>query len=496
MRKRLEDIFKGIAILEKVHWDSKRIFHKITSDSRAVESGDIFVACPGTRMDGHDFLGQAIYAKASVVVFEKEPEVAIPPHVTGVRVCDSKAALSLLLNRFYDCPDEKVKLIGVTGTNGKTTTTYLLHRLLRERFPTAYLGTLWYELPSGKVTSVNTTPGPEVLVPMLHQMAQEGVRYCIMEVSSHAISQKRVHGLEFDLGIFTQLTQDHLDYHHSMEHYFQTKRSFFSGNPAPRKMLLNKDCIYGRRLIEEWPEARTFSVESSADYCIRDLNMGFQGSSFQLDYRGKKLPFQIRLPMRYNVANALAVLGAIDLLGFDLKDFRGALEEIPAIPGRMERIGTGTDYTVFVDYAHTPDAFEQVLHDAKRMKPGRIITVFGCGGDRDRGKRPLMTETACRYSDIAILTTDNPRSEDPEDIFKDMRGGFPKPLPPQGSIFEIPDRQEAIEKAVSLAKSGDVIFVLGKGHEDYQILGDGKVPFSDRDVVDAAVKKRSRVFLS
>ena len=215
-----------------------------------------------------------------------------------------------------------------------------------------------------------------------------------------------------------------------------------------------------------------------------------------MSYRGKALPFQIRLPMRYNVSNAVTVLSAIDLLGFDLNDFRGALEEIPAIPGRMERIGTGTDYTVFVDYAHTPDAFEQVLHDAKQMSPKRIITVFGCGGDRDRGKRPLMTAVACRYSDVTILTTDNPRSEDPEDIFKEMRGGFPNPLPPQGSIFEIPDRQEAIEKSIALAKSGDVVFVLGKGHEDYQILGDGKIPFSDRQVVDAALKRRSRVFLS
>ena len=496
MRKRLEDLFKGIPVLEKYHWDPKRIFHKITSDSRAIESGDIFVACPGTRMDGHDFLGQAIYAKAAVVVFEKEPEVTLPPHVTGVRVRDSKAALSVLLNRFYDCPDRKIKLIGVTGTNGKTTTTYLLQRLLREKVPTAYLGTLWYELPSGKVASLNTTPGPEVLAPMFNQMHEEGVKYCIMEVSSHAISQKRVHGLEFDLGVFTQLTQDHLDYHHSMEHYFQTKRSFFAGSPAPRKMLFNKDCAYGRRLIEEWPEARTFSVLNTADYHVKDLSMGFQGSGFQMNYRGKALPFQIRLPMRYNVSNALAVLSSIDLLGFDLQDFRGALEEIPAIPGRMERIGTGTDYTVFVDYAHTPDAFEQVLHDAKQMSPKRIITVFGCGGDRDRGKRPLMTTAACRYSDVTILTTDNPRSEDPEEIFKDMREGFPHPLPPQGSIFEIPDRQEAIEKAVALAKTGDVVFVLGKGHEDYQILGDGKIPFSDREVVDAALKRRSRVFLS
>ncbi|HOW59458.1 MAG TPA: UDP-N-acetylmuramoyl-L-alanyl-D-glutamate--2,6-diaminopimelate ligase [Candidatus Omnitrophota bacterium] len=496
MRKRLDDLFRGIPALEKYHWDPKRIFNKITSDSRAIEPGDIFVACPGTRMDGHDFLGQAIYAKASVVVFEKEPEVTLPPHVIGVRVRDSRAAVAGLLNRYYDCPDQKIKLIGMTGTNGKTTSTYLLHRLLNERVPTAYLGTLWYELPSGKLPSLNTTPGPEVLIPMLHQMQQEGVKYCIMEVSSHAISQKRVYGLEFELGVFTQLTQDHLDYHHSMEHYFQTKRSFFAGAPAPRRMLFNKDCIYGRRLIEEWPTASTFSVLTEADYYVKNLKMNFQGSSFHIRYHDQEMPFQIRLPMRYNVANAMVILSAIDMLGFDLKDFRGALQEIPTIPGRMERIGTGHDFTVFVDYAHTPDAFQQVLHDARQMEPKKIITVFGCGGDRDRGKRPLMTRTACCYSDVVILTSDNPRSEDPEDIFRDMRKGLPHPLPSPGSVFEIQDRQEAIEKAISLAKSGDVVFVLGKGHEDYQILGDGKIPFSDREVVEVALKRRSRVFLS
>jgi len=496
MRKHLDDLFKGVPVLEKHHWDPKRVFNKVTSDSRTVGPGDIFVACPGTRMDGCDFIGQAIYAKASVVVFEKEPEITLPPHVTGVRVPDAKAALAVILKRFYDNPDRKIKLVGVTGTNGKTTTTYLLHRLLREKFPTAYIGTLWYELPSGKVNSINTTPGPEVLIPMLSQMQQEGVQYCVMEVSSHAISQKRVHGLEFELGVFTQLTQDHLDFHHSMEEYFQTKRSFFTGYLPPRRMLFNKDCLYGRRLIEELPKARTFSVLGEADYYAKDLQMSFQGSRFAMCCRDQVLPFQIRLPMRYNVSNALAILSSLDLLGFDLEDFRGALEEIPAIPGRMERIGTGTDYTVFVDYAHTPDAFEQVLHDAKQMNPKRIITVFGCGGDRDRGKRPLMTRAACRYSDTVIMTSDNPRSEDPEEILRDMRAGLPDPVPAAGSIYEILDRQEAIEKAVSLAKSGDVVFVLGKGHEDYQILGDGKIPFSDRDVVESALKRRSRVFLS
>ncbi len=502
MRKRLEDIFCDVPVLERVHWDPKRYLNKVTADSRNVRSGDVFVACPGTRMDGHDFLGQAMHDKAGVVVYENEPDIMIPSHVTGVKVPDSRAALALLLNRYYDRPDQKVRLIGVTGTNGKTTTAYLIYRLLREHVKTAYLGTLWYELPSGRKTSVNTTPGPEVLIPMLSEMAKEDVRYCVMECSSHAISQKRIHGLEFEVGIFTQLTQDHLDYHGSMEHYFQTKRSFFANQPVPRRILLNKDCEYGRRLIEEFPDAKIFSLSGAADYTASNLAMSLQGSRFDFCFNGKQVPFQIRLPMKYNVANAVAVLAAIDLLGqadgkgFDIGDFRRTLEEIPAIPGRMERVGEGTDFTVFVDYAHTPDAFQKVLSDAREMKPGRIITVFGCGGDRDSTKRPLMTQSACKYSDVVILTSDNPRTESPEEILMDMRKGLPHPLTSRLAVYEIMDRSEAIEKAVSLAKPGDAVFILGKGHEDYQILGDARIPFSDRGVVETCLSRKNRVVLS
>ena len=501
MRKRLDELFSDLPVLDRVHWDPRRSLTKITSDSRTVQPGDVFVACKGTRMDGHDFLGQAIHDRASAVVYEREPDVIIPPHVTGIRVADTRAVFALLLRRFYDCPDRKIKLVGVTGTNGKTTTAYLIYRLLRERFKAAYLGTLWYELPSGRKTSMNTTPGSETLVPMLADMVNEGVQYCVMECSSHAIDQKRIHGLEFELGVFTQLTQDHLDYHGSMEHYFQTKRSFFAGSPSPRHVLINRDCPYGRRLIDEFPSFRTFSVEAEADYSVKNLHMSLQGSRFDLCFRGQEIPFRIHLPMRYNVSNALAVLGALDLLGksaplaFGITEFRGVFEEIPAIAGRMERVGTSTDFTVFVDYAHTPDAFEQVLRHARQMKPGRIITVFGCGGDRDSTKRPLMTQNACKYSDIVILTSDNPRTEDPEAILRDMRKGLPHPLTPGLGVYEIIDRTEAIEKAVSLAKTGDAVFVLGKGHEDYQILGDKKIPFSDRATVEASIRK-SRVALS
>jgi len=491
---KLEQLFDGIPVIKKFNWAPGKSFGKITSDSRAVEKGDLFVACHGSRMDGHDFLTQAIYANASVLVFENAPTFVIPPAVTGIQVPNSQACLSELLKRFHGNPDRAVKMIGVTGTNGKTTIAYLLHKLIGKNMSTAYVGTLWYELPTQKIPAVNTTPGAEVLIPLLSDMRKSGVEYCVMEVSSHALDQRRIHGLEFELALFTQLTQDHLDYHKNLENYFLAKRQLFSGSTKPRHSLINKDCPYGRRLLAEFPEAKSYSLLSDADYAAKDIEISFQGTRFTLCYRGRELPFQIRLPMRHNIANVLCVLGGLDLLGFDLEDFRDVLREIPGIPGRLERVGQSGDIDVFVDYAHTPDAFERVLSESRQLAPRRIITVFGCGGDRDREKRPLMTQSAVRYSDVVILTSDNPRSEDPSTILKDMKKGLKSGSP--CILHEDPDRETAIHKAIALAEAGDIVMILGKGHEDYQILGDRKIPFDDRVVAREALKRKTRVFSS
>lgn len=493
---RVDSLFQGVPLLETIHWDSHRSIKKITSDSRLVEPGDLFVACSGARMDGHDFLGQAIHAGASVILFERTPEFPLPRQVMGIRVAHSDACLAEILRRYYQCPDEKVKLIGVTGTNGKTTITYLLYHLLKEKGGAGYLGTLGYELPTQKIAAPNTTPGAEILIPLINQMRHENVRHCIMEVSSHALQQQRVHGLHFELALFTQLTQDHLDYHKTMERYFQSKRLFFTEEPLPRQMLINRDCLYGTRLLEEILTAKSFGLTSPADYKASNLSFSFQGSRFDLEYKGERIPFQIRLPMRHNVSNVLAVLSALDLLGFHPAEFRGILQEIPGIPGRLERVPGSDDFQVFVDYAHTPDAFENVLGEARHLNPKRILTLFGCGGDRDKEKRPLMTRSACQYSDLVILTSDNPRSEDPEAIFKDMRKGIPPGTDQGPEVMEISDRRTAIEKIISLAQPGDVVFILGKGHEDYQILGEKKIAFDDRLVAQEYLKGKSRVFLS
>lgn len=492
---KLETLFQGIAFRQSWNWDPHRSVRAITSDSRIIQEGSVFVACHGTRMNGHDFIGQAIHSKASVIVFEKEPDFVIPKHVTAVQVESSSACLSKLLLNFYGHPDQDVKLVGITGTNGKTTTAYLLQKLLAEKSSASYIGTLWYQMPTRMISSANTTPGAEVLIPLLADMKREQVQYSVMEVSSHALHQRRVSGLQFEVAIFTHLTQDHLDYHKDLEEYFQAKKLLFTQQPKPRKSLINADCPYGRRLLKEIPELRSFGIHHAADYRVEEMETSFQGSRFIFSFKGRKVPFQIRLPMPHNVSNVAAVLASLDLLGFDPEDFRGSLQEFSGIPGRLERVAGSADFQVFVDYAHTPDAFENVLSESRKLRPRKILTLFGCGGDRDRLKRPLMTEIACRYSDIVILTTDNPRSEDPEVIFRDMKQGI-DPARHSCQIQEIYDRREAIEKMVSLAEPGDVLLVLGKGHEDYQILGDRKVPFDDRQVVAEALEKRkSRVFL-
>ncbi|MBN1689247.1 MAG: UDP-N-acetylmuramoyl-L-alanyl-D-glutamate--2,6-diaminopimelate ligase [Candidatus Omnitrophica bacterium] len=493
---KLNQLFCDLPVLEKKQWDPHRKIKKITSDSRLVEPGDLFVACRGSRMDGHDFLGQAIQAKASVLVGEEFPEIRIPKQVAWVRVRDSQAFLADLLRRFYHDPDLAVKLTGVTGTNGKTTVSYLLHRLLREKIPAAYLGTLWYDLPGEKIPAMNTTPGPEILLPLLDAMHREEVQHCIMEVSSHALEQRRVYGLRYELAIFTQLTQDHLDYHGDMEHYFAAKRLLFDNGPRPKKMLINRDCPYGERLLIDYPQAKSFGIFGPADFRAKNIETTFQGSGFVLCHGERETYFQTRLPMHHNVSNVVAVLGALEMLGYDPVLFRSILQEIPEIPGRLERVpGTGP-FDVFVDYAHTPDAIENVLSGARHLSPRRILTLFGCGGDRDKGKRPLMVQTACRYSDVLILTSDNPRSEDPELILKDMCRGIDPTLNRRPEIHEILDRREAIDRLLSFAEPGDVCFILGKGHEDYQILGEAKIPFDDRLVAQECLKRKKRVFFS
>lgn len=491
---KLEELFRDISVIEKENWKPNVGISRITSDSRMVGPGTLFVACKGTRMDAHDFIGQAIQAGASAVVCETLPETHHSATVPIIRVKSSRNSLSLLLQKYHHLSDGRLRVVGVTGTNGKTTIAYLLYHLLRQKTKAAYIGTLNYQWADHHIESSNTTPGPEILIPMLAQMRHEGVQYCIMEVSSHALDQGRVHHLPFDLVIFTQLTQDHFDYHGTMERYFQAKRQLFAREPEPKNMLINQDCEYGRRLLKEFPEAKSYGSGFDADYSAQSVNTDFSGSQFVFAARGQD-PFAVKMSLsfKHNVMNSLTVLAGLSLLGFNPRDFLEDLSRFSGVPGRLERVSHGEPFAVFVDYAHTPDAFENVLGQAAKLKPKRILTLFGCGGDRDFGKRKLMTQAACRYSDMVVLTADNPRSEDPEKILAHMREGISASSANECQVFEILDRRQAIEKLISLAEEGDVLFILGKGHEDYQILGDKKVPFDDRQVARDCLQRKNRV---
>lgn len=471
---------------EKRNWDPCLEISGVSSDSRRVKPGDLFVACPGPNTEGYRFLLEAFRKGAVAAVGEKEPEAPLPEGRTFLRVSDAREALTHFLNHFYGFPSRQLSLVGITGTNGKTTIAYLLNDLLGSRLPSAYIGTLGVQTPWGRKPLSNTTPGAEELFSLLHEMVHKGVRFVALEVSSHALDQKRAAGLEFELALFTQLTPEHLDYHQSLENYFQAKRLLFTRTPPPKKMLFNRDSPYGRRLLKENPGAKSFSLKEPTDYRACEVTADFEGSEFLFEGPRGRIKFRTKLPLLHNAANLLAVLASLDLLGFDPALFQARLENFPGVPGRMERI-EGNGCTIFVDYAHTPDAFEYLLSSARQLHPRRILTLFGCGGDRDPFKRPEMTRIAYHYSDYLILTSDNPRTEDPAEILRQMRQGLPgKILPPK--VSEISDRREAIAELLAVAEPGDVVFILGKGHENYQILGTEKFPFDDREVVRDLLK--------
>lgn len=485
------ELFKlagSLAAVDRKNWDPSLEVSGIETDSRQTGPGALFVACPGPCTDGHLHYEEAIRRKASVLVGERPPRVPLPAGTSFIQVVSSREALRFLLNQYYDFPSRHLKLIGITGTNGKTTLAFLLKCLLNTRIPAAYLGTLGYESPREKVALGNTTPGSVELYRLLGGAVKEGVRVVALEVSSHALDQKRIGGLEFELALFTGLSPEHLDYHKTMADYYGAKRRLFDSPYSPKQILVNKDSEYGRKLLGEHPQAKTYSLQDGADYRAREITARLEGSEFVFEWPEGRSKFHSTLPLRHNVENMTAVLASLHLLGFNPADFREALEKFPGVPGRLERI-EADGFQVFVDYAHTPDAFENVLARARELRPGRILTLFGCGGDRDPAKRPEMTRLAYRYSDFVILTSDNPRTEDPAKILRQMRLGLP-PGSKLSNVREIPDRREAIGELLAMAERGDLLFILGKGHEDYQVLGTQRIHFDDREVAREILKQR------
>lgn len=462
--------------VRSLHGDPDTPVGALVYDSRAVAPGACFFAVRGAAADGHRFIESAVAAGAAAVVCEELPD-RLAEGVAYVETADTHAALADMAAAFYDHPSRELKLVGVTGTNGKTTTATLLYDLVRTLGRAAgLLSTVVYRIGERRIDSTHTTPDPVRLNAMLREMVDAGCAYCFMEVSSHAVVQERIRGLHFAGGLFTNLTHDHLDYHKTFAAYRDAKKRFFDALPADAFAAVNVDDRNGRVMVQNTRAAvSTLSLRSAADFTCRVVEQHPDGMQLRIDSR----EVWVRFLGRFNAANLLAVYAAARLLGFGAEETLTALSTLAPVDGRFEVIRADDGTTAVVDYAHTPDALENVLTTLDELRAdGRgLIVVCGCGGDRDRTKRPEMARIAVRHASTAIFTSDNPRHESPEGILDQMTAG----LAPGDRYLRIADRAEAIRTAVMLARPGDLLLVAGKGHETYQIVGDERRHFDDRE---------------
>src|SRR5467141_471834 len=466
-----------------------RTVESIAYDSRRVQRNGLFVALRGEKADGHEFIGSAIEKGASVIVTQREEKT---PRATCLVVENTRAALADLAATFYGLPARRLKLAAVTGTNGKTTTTFLIKHICEKAgLRCGLIGTVRYEIGERVLPAPRTTPESLDLQELLAQMANAGCRAAAMEVSSHALAQERIRGLEWEVAVFTNLTQDHLDYHGTMENYFESKAKLFTQLAQQQKKrkpvaVVNMDDRYGEQLLDRIDKkisVVTFGMGVRADFRAANYRMEFGGTSYQIDARGKSYLVRVPLIGRFNVANSLAALAAANALGLSLREAILSLAKSPQVPGRLEIVPAKRQFQVYVDYAHTPDALLNVLKTLRELEPRRLIVVFGCGGNRDREKRPLMAQVADQNADYAIVTSDNPRKEDPDKIISEIEKGF------RGNHFEkIADRAQAIARAVEMAQPRDIVLIAGKGHENYQEFADHTVPFEDIQVARRAVE--------
>ena len=487
----------------------------LSTNSHACKSGDLFLGMPGTRVDGGDFWQSAIESGALAAIISTQAAEKTPPQPPlskgGLEELPSPRSLGLeevpcviaaadmaqvcgqIATAFYDNPARKLKLVGVTGTNGKTTTTHLIEFLLNQiQLPTAIFGTLYTRWPGFQQTALYTTPFAVDLQKQLAEAVVAGCKYGVMEVSSHALAQQRVLGCSFEVAVFTNLTQDHLDYHRDMEDYFEAKALLFGSDYLANRAVINIDDPYGQRIVETLNSDRVWSystVLKTADLYAFDLYYQPNGVKGMLHTPKGETAFSLPLVGQFNLSNMLAAVGAVLELGLDLSAIVEKLSQFSGVPGRMERvqISPDQDISVIVDYAHTPDSLENLLKASRPFIPGQMICVFGCGGDRDRTKRPIMGKIVAELADLTVVTSDNPRTENPDRILEDILAGIPaavvKPI-------VMCDRAAAIRTAIMDAKPGDGVLIAGKGHEDYQILGTEKVHFDDREQARDALKAR------
>lgn len=487
------DLMKNIPYLKgEGNWSTE--IRGISYDSRSVEAGFLFVALKGARLDGHEFVKEAIERGASALVLERELE-GLPLDIPYAIVPSSRRALALLSSNFYRHPSRDLTLVGVTGTNGKGLTSHFLYHILRKAgVSTATLGTLGAQLNGTPLPwSERTTPEAPQIQQSLREIVDRGGEVAIMEVSSHALAQDRTWGCEFDIAVFTNLSHDHLDYHRSLEEYFRTKLRLFTLYPSASwkdfVAVINIDDPYGKILAQKITSPY-ITYGTSEEALVRGYIIQFSPSFLLFSLQTPEGETEVRLPLGglFNLHNALASASVALALGVKLESIKQGLEEVSPLPGRMEIIDEGQDFTLIIDYAHTPKGLEDILLSLKPVCEGKLITVFGCGGDRDREKRPLMGKIASEISDLVIVTSDNSRSEDPNAIIEDILSGMSSS--DKGRVKVEVDRETAINLAISMAEEGDCVVIAGKGHEDYQIFADRVIPFSDREKAREAVRKR------
>ena len=480
----LQDILYKVPLVS-VQGNTDRKVSAVHFDSRNVSEGSVFVAVRGTLSDGHNFIEKAILLGADVVVCETLPE-KIVPQVTYLEVKNSAEALALIAANFYGNPSTRLKLVGITGTNGKTTTTTLLHKLFSDAgYPSGLLSTVVNKIGEREVPATHTTPDPVELNKLLREMVDAGCQYCFMEVSSHAIHQHRIDGLDYKIALFTNITHDHLDYHKTFRDYIQAKKTFFDHLNSEAVAIVNVDDANGMVMVQNTKaRIRTLALETLADYKAKVLENSFSG--LILNINGHEV--YTALIGGFNAYNLLSVYAVAVELGLESIDVLTGISKLKPVEGRFEYFTSPTKITAIVDYAHTPDALKNVLGTIQtvRTRNEQVITVVGCGGDRDKTKRPVMAGISTEMSDRVILTSDNPRSENPEEIIREMQQGVP--VEKSARVMSVTNRAEAIKVACSLAQPGDILLIAGKGHEKYQEIQGVKYPFDDFETVKETLK--------
>ncbi|HFF9299910.1 UDP-N-acetylmuramoyl-L-alanyl-D-glutamate--2,6-diaminopimelate ligase [Clostridium perfringens] len=475
----LKSLLKGLDY-EVIKGNEESKVQNIRYDNRKIEQGDAFVCVKGFKVDGHSFIGDAIKKGAKTLIVQED--VSVQEDITIIKVRDTRKALAIMSSNYFGNPKDKLKIIGITGTNGKTTSAFIIKSILEKAgFMTGLIGTIANYIGNKKVDAVRTTPESYELHELFKNMVDAGVEYCVMEVSSHSLELDRVYGIQFEEGIFTNLTRDHLDFHKTFENYYNAKFKLFERS---NHSIINLDDPYGANIVKDIEErgvktkVSTFSIEKESDFKAFEIKSHSNGSEFKVNLESIE-EFSINIPGEYNIYNSLGCIICAYNLNIPMDKIKEGLSDV-VIPGRCELVAKEKNlpYSIIIDYAHTPDGLENILSTVKAFTKNRMISVFGCGGDRDKVKRPQMGKIGCELSDIAIITSDNPRSEEPMDIINDIV----KPLNYDNFVIEV-NRKEAIRKAMNMALEGDVIVIAGKGHETYQILKDETINFDEREVV-------------